>query len=58
MPENEWLAQQFEAHRTDLQRVAYQMLGSQERGQTMLCRNPGFASAALTPATSKTCVDG
>ena len=29
MPENEWLAQQFEAHRTYLRRVAYQMLGSQ-----------------------------
>ncbi len=29
MPENEWLAQQFEVHRTHLQRVAYRMLGSQ-----------------------------
>ncbi len=29
MPENEWIAQQFEAHRTHLQRVAYRMLGSQ-----------------------------
>lgn len=29
MSENEWLAQQFEAHRTHLQRVAYRMLGSQ-----------------------------
>lgn len=29
MLENEWLTQQFEAHRTHLQRVAYQMLGSQ-----------------------------
>ncbi len=29
MPENEWLAQQFEAHRAHLQRVAYRMLGSQ-----------------------------
>lgn len=29
MPENEWLAQQFETHRTHLQRVAYQILGSQ-----------------------------
>jgi RNA polymerase sigma factor (sigma-70 family) len=29
MPENEWLVQQFEAHRTHLQRVAYRMLGSQ-----------------------------
>lgn len=29
MPENEWLAQQFEAHRTHLQGVAYRLLGSQ-----------------------------
>lgn len=29
MPEKEWLAQQFEAHRTHLQRVAFRVLGSQ-----------------------------
>ena len=26
--EHEWLAQRFEAHRTDLRAVAYRMLGS------------------------------
>ncbi|UUZ81779.1 hypothetical protein LJK88_45630 [Paenibacillus sp. P26] len=28
MSENEWLAEQFEAHRNHLQGVAYRMLGS------------------------------
>ena len=43
MEKEKWLAEQFEAHRDHLQRVAYRMLGSTRRGRR--CRAGGLAAA-------------
>ena len=57
MDEHEWLANEFEGYRTHLRAVAYRMLGSMSEADDAV-RSPGFASAALTRAASRTWGDG
>lgn len=68
MPENEWLAQQFEAHRAHLRTVAYRMLGSPSEAddavqETWLRLSRTDASAVenlggwLTTVVGRVCLD-
>src|SRR5262245_48612052 len=54
---DEWLAEQFEAHRTHLHAVAFRMLGSHGEANDP-CRKPGCVSAAPSRAVSRTWVGG
>lgn len=58
MDEHEWLAQQFEANRSDLQAVAYRMLGSLSEAEDAvqeswlhLSRSEGYARGVIESAS-------
>ena len=53
MHEHYWLGERFEAHRAHLRAVAYRML-ARAATRTTPFRKPGYGSAALTRAASRT----